>query len=154
MSRTCGLPWNVSESHQSWVCQTTVPKVRTWANGSDWTLLKFYILCREWNTGIIFLEWWLMPHVCQDSGGIWTMLSLMCCNFWLFLKTSGSWTRWSLKVSSIWTIYSILLAQRSETILPLWIKKALTYHSPVFQDIDERQVQPRLCCKQMHKTQC
>lgn len=51
-----------------------------------------------------------MSYACGCSRGICTMSSLMCFNFRLVLKLSGSWTHWSLKILSNWTIpfHSIL----------------------------------------------
>lgn len=46
---------------------------------------------------------------------IWTMLWMVCFSFWLALKRSDSWTRWSLKVLSNFSVlsyplsYSVLL---------------------------------------------
>lgn len=62
------------------------------------------------DTGTGFLARLLIPHASQCSSGIWIMPSVTCFNFCLSLKRSGSWTRWSLKVPSNWTVlfYSLL----------------------------------------------
>lgn len=55
----------------------------------------------EWSdTGTGFLVGWLMPHACQCWKNVWTMSSLVCFNFWLAPKRSGSWTRLRLQVPS------------------------------------------------------
>ena len=45
------------------------------------------------STGTGLLARWLMPQACQCSGDVWKMSSLLCTNFRLVLKRSGSWTR-------------------------------------------------------------
>lgn len=48
-----------------------------------------------------FIAWLLMPYACcHCSRGIWIMPSMICFNFWLALKMSGIWTRWSWKIPS------------------------------------------------------
>lgn len=39
-----------------------------------------------------FLEKWLMSCAWKCAGGIWITPSLLCFNFWVALKRSGSWT--------------------------------------------------------------
>lgn len=59
----------------------------------------------------------LMPHSCQCSRYIWTLSSL-----WLALEWSGSWTWWSLKVPSNWTIlhYCRRLLWKKITFFHTW----------------------------------
>lgn len=57
--------------------------------GLDWTLEKF--LHQEGSqTGIGFLHGWLMAQASQCSRGVWITSSLICFNFWVTLKRSGS----------------------------------------------------------------
>lgn len=41
-------------------------------------------------------KWQCMSQNCQSLGGIWTMLLIICLNFWSALNRSGCCTRWSL----------------------------------------------------------
>lgn len=62
----------------------------------------------EWSgTGTGFLARQLMPHGCQYSRGISITPSMTCSKFWLALKWPGSCTRWSLEVSSHWSIQGL-----------------------------------------------
>lgn len=40
----------------------------------------------------------------QSVRGVWVMPSIICFNFWLACKWSGSWAWWSLWVLSSWTL--------------------------------------------------
>lgn len=64
-----------------------------------WALGNISLLWECSNSGTGFLERWLVPHACQCySRGIWKIPSFMCFTFWLALKQSGNWTRWSLRL--------------------------------------------------------
>lgn len=62
----------------------------------------FPLYCANWN--------FILSRVCgpQCTRGAWTVPSWVCCNFWLALKWSDSWTEWSLKIPSKGTIVSLL----------------------------------------------
>lgn len=45
--------------------------------GSGWALGITSLPWGHWNTGAHFLEWWLTPHACQCSKGIWNILQLL-----------------------------------------------------------------------------
>lgn len=62
------------------------------------------------NTGTGFLKGWLVPYAC--SRDFWAM-PLICFNFWLVLKCSGSWIRCSLMVLSRWIFYPVLFYSRN-----------------------------------------
>lgn len=62
------------------------------------------------NTGTGFLKGWLVPYAC--SRDFWATPSI-CFNFWLVLKCSGSWIRWSLMVLSRWIFHPVLFYSRN-----------------------------------------
>jgi len=81
---------------------------------------KFFVL-REVKHRIGFLVILLMPHTCHYSRVIRTVPSRICFKFWLVLKWSDSWTRWSLKVPSNWTIINVMLCLKIRSLLP-WLR--------------------------------
>lgn len=46
------------------------------------------------------ITWFLSIYACKCLRGIWIVPSSMCFSFWFTLEGSGTWTGWSLKVSS------------------------------------------------------
>ena len=75
---------------------------------SGWTLGKNSSLGVWSNTETGFVVRLLIPCACQHSRSLWIMFLIICFNFWLVLKESGSWTRWFSKVPSSYSIHKDL----------------------------------------------
>lgn len=104
-------------------------------------------LCERSNTGTGFLVRWLMPHDCRCSKGFWIMLSIIHFNFWLALEWSGNWARWSLEVSSNWTILIPTLIWDPALLFHLWLPTTCTQMALGFwSSLSEFKSSVFLCC--------
>lgn len=105
---------------------------------SGWTRGKISLLWRWSNTGTSFLEWWMISHACQCSKDIYIMHSIIWHYFLLVLRRSSSWTIWSLKICSKWTIptlfYSVLICPALP--YPTLPNPILFYHSVLLKWMD------------------
>lgn len=76
------------------------------------------LLTQTWfNTGAGFLVKQLISHACQCSRSL-GQLSLRCCNIWLALKRSGTWSRGNVKVSFNFLPYCCAKSPMSTVTFP------------------------------------
>ena len=120
--------WPVWISSPGFVPSHASPQPPCWqAHVESWKILnlEWALMCKKWNIGTLSKSS-LMPHACQFSINDWIMPSIICFNFCLALKWSGSWTRWCIKVFfncpvlfySTVPFCSILLLSEASRLIP------------------------------------
>lgn len=124
----CHMVWDIpltSLDQLSWLCPLSCISPASLLASWKVLNLEWALMCKKWNIGTLSKSS-LMPHACQFSINDWIMPSIICFNFCLALKWSGSWTRWCIKVLfncpvlfySTVPFCSILLLSEASRLIP------------------------------------